>query len=269
MPYQTIVVKPDAIRIGSAKIEIGDDVNALSNLGAVRNVALQEQWETVTISGDNVGTIKKYIRNHIATLTFNWLELDLDSLSKIRGGIDEVSLVDAESVSVTDEILDWEPGKPIKLANKNGNGTAVSFLIIKKVEGGTESTLEVTDYFVYVGDGSNGEAGATYVVPITTVQDGVVKANYSYTPNAARILTTGGKIEIVPKVVRLTNVNEDGKKFRVTIYKATNSSGINLTLPADDADDVWNTPVTLEGSCDANRAVGQQLFEIYDEQSVA
>jgi len=269
MPYQTTVVKPDAIRIGSAKIEIGDDVNALGNLGAVRNVALQEQWETVTISGDNVGTIKKYIRNHIATLTFNWLELDLDSLSKIRGGIDKVSLVAAEPVSVTNETLDWEPGKPIKLANKNGNGTAVSSLVIKKVEGGSETALEEeTDYFVYVGDGSNGEAGATYVVPITE-QAGDVKANYSYTPNAARVLTTGGKIEIAPKVVRLTNVNEDGKKFQVTIYKATNSSGINLTLPADDADDVWNTPVTLEGSCDANRAVGQQLLEIYDEQSVA
>lgn len=266
MPYQTQVIKPEAIRIGSAKIEVGDSEASLINLGAVRSVALQEQWEKVKITGDNVGTIKEFIKNHIATLTFNWLEIDLDSLAQLRGGIDNVSLIDAEPVSVTGEVLGtgWIVGKPIKLANKNGDGSRVSGITIKA---GVTTLSEGTDYNTYVGDGVNGEKGATYIVPVSE-QSEVLTAGYSYTPNAARMLTTGGKTEISPKVVRLTNINQDGKKFEVTIYKASNASGINLTLPADDADDVWNTPVTIEGACDAGRSVGDQLFRIVDEQSV-
>lgn len=264
--YQTQVIRPEAVRIGSAKIEVGNSEAALMNLGSLRSVQLQEQWERVTINGDNVGRIKEFIRNHIATLTFNWLELDLESAQKFRGGIDIYSTVAGTPVSVTDEALGiWTQGQPIKLGHKNGSGSIVTGIAIKA--GG--SALEAgTDYQTYVGDGSNGESGATYIVPITA-QTLTITADYTYTPNAAKQITTGGRTEISPNVVRVTNVNEDGKKLEVTIFKSYSTSGINLTLPSDDADDIWATPVNIEGVCDASRAAGAQLMRIVDEQSVA
>jgi hypothetical protein len=268
MPYQTTVQKADAIRIGSAKIEIGDTVEALINLGAVRNVVSQESWELVKVMGDNVGEIKKFIKNHINTVTFNWAELDLTNLNAIRGGIDTYSTVAAAPVAGAEQVIPanaWAYKKFIKIEHQNGDGSAIT---VNSVTGGTDGALvENTDY--YVGQNSIGEYGI-YVIDSATVTttNQILTINYDYTPNASKVLKTGGKVEIAPKVVRLTNVNEDGKKFQITIYKASNSSGINLTLPADDADDIWLTPVTLEGVCDASRTVGDQLMEIIDEQSV-
>ena len=267
MPYQTTVQKADAIRIGSAKIKVGDSTDALVDLGAVRNVVSQESWELVKVMGDNVGEIKKFIKNHINTITFNWLELDLANLNSIRGGLDDYSVVNGDPVTVEAEAhgTGWTVGKPFRLNYKNGDDTVVASITVKA---GESELIVDDDYKVFVGDGAVGTLGYTYITPLTA-QTGAITVDYTYTPNASKVLKTGGKVSIDPKVVRLTNVNEDGKKFQVTVYKATNSSGINLTLPADDADDIWLTPVTLEGVCDASRPTGDQLMEIIDEQSIA
>jgi hypothetical protein len=267
MPYQTTVQRPDAVRFGSMKIELGDSEAALIDVGALKDVVIQEQWELVKIIGGNVGEIKTKIKNHKAIVSFNWQEYDLEAANAIRGGIDTYTPVAAEAVPVTGEAhgTGWTVGTPIKLNHKNGANTEVAAITVK---GGGSALVADTDYSVYVADGSNGSLGYTYIVPLTA-QAGAITVDYTYTPNASKTLSTGGKVEIGYKVMRLTNTNEDGKKYEVTIYKASNANGINLNLPNDDDDGAWETPVTIEGVCDATRTVGDQLLKIVDQQSVA
>jgi hypothetical protein len=267
MPYQTTVQRADAVRYGSMKIEVGDTVGTLIDLGALKDVVKNEQWTLVKTIGGNVGEIKRRIKDHIVTFTFNWQEYDLEAANTIRGGIDTYTPVAASPVTVTGEAhgTGWTQGKPIKLTYKNGANTVVTSITVK---GGGSSLVANTDYRTYVGDGSNGSLGYTYIVPITA-QAGAITVDYTYTPNASKKLTTGGKIEIGYKVMRLTNTNEDGKTYQVTVYKAANANGININFPNDDDDAAWETPVTIEGVCDATRTAGDQLMEIIDEQSVA
>jgi hypothetical protein len=187
----------------------------------------------------------------------------------LRGGIDQYQTVAAAKVSGVVQTVasgDWAYNKFIKIGNQNGDGSAIT---VNSVAAGTDGALVAnTDY--YVGQNDEGQYGI-YIIDsakVTTVNQSLT-INYDYTPAASKTLTTGGLTEINPNVVRLTNTNAEGKKFEVTIFKASNTTGINLKLPSDDADDVWATPVTLEGVCDAARLAGAQLLKIVDEQSVA
>lgn len=68
--------------------------------------------------------------------------------------------------------------------------------------------------------------------------------------------------------MRITNTNEFGKEFRITIFAAEVEGGINLELPSDEDEDPAMTEIRLEGSCDEKRTIGEQLFVIEDEQTV-
>lgn len=266
MPYQTTVQRPDAVRFGSMKIEIGNSEAALINLGALKDVVLQEQWELVKVIGGNVGEIGRHIKNHIVNVSFNWQEYDVEAANNVRGGLDSYSVVAGDPVAVTGEAhgTGWTQGKPIKLNYKNGANTIVTSITVKA---GGSSLVANTDYRTYVSDGSNGSLGYTYIVPITA-QTLAITVDYTYTPNAAKVSKTGGKVEIGYKVMKLTNTNEDSKEYSVTLYKAANSNGFTFNFPNDDDDGAWETPVTIEGVCDATRAIGDQLMKVEDQQSI-
>ena len=89
---------------------------------------------------------------------------------------------------------------------------------------------------------------------------------HSQSAGVAETLKSGGLTTIDALQARVTNTNENDEEFRITIYKASNSKGIELALNADDADDPNMIAVELKGSCDVDRSPGDQLFEIYNEQ---
>ena len=91
---------------------------------------------------------------------------------------------------------------------------------------------------------------------------------YEYEPAASRTLSSGGYQTINPRLVRVTNENEEGNIFRITVFKAEVEEGINITLPPDDGEDPAMVPIKLEGTTDSNRPIGDRLFEIYDAQNV-
>ena len=43
--YQTTVQKPNTIRFGSAKIEVGEDVDNLTNIGVATGIEFTEEFE--------------------------------------------------------------------------------------------------------------------------------------------------------------------------------------------------------------------------------
>lgn len=182
----TTVQRPDSIRFGSAKFEVGEDVESLVDLGAMNDVEFQETWEVKTVEADNVGVIKEFVANHRAVLAGDLLEINLETLAMLRGGMDKMEEVEA--------------------------------------------------------------------------QDG---------KKAAIKLLSGGFSTLQPRVVRVTNLDEQGREFRITVFKATTQNGITINFPGAEDDDPAITPIEMSGSVDAAREIGEQLFEIYDEQGIA
>lgn len=262
---QTTVQNSRTLRFGSGLVEVGDDINALVNLGAMRGIIFQESWENVEVESDNAGKVSLGITNHVAGISGELMEINLTNLHNLRGGIDNYENIPGELVQGVEQVVaqgSWTTDKFIKIVNQNGDGSPIT---INSITGTTteELTPEV-DYFL-----AQNEFGEYGII----VQDGVatnqaLTINYDYTPNAAVKLSSGGKTVISPKVVRVTNINEFGKKFQITIFKAKNQEGINIEFPADSSGEVATCPITLQGEVDATREVGSQLFEIYDEQSV-
>jgi hypothetical protein len=264
---QTQVYDSGAIRIGSAKLEVGETVDSLVDLGAMNDVQFQESYTIVKIMAGNVGQIKKKIKDHQATVSGNWLEPNLTRLNLMRG-IDNYSTVAGTPVSAgTQTVLagEWAMKQFIPFAGKNADGTVPTSISVAASTSG--ALTEDTDYTI--GQNEKGDWGIiiTNDTKVTTENQNITITS-SYTPAAAKVLKTGGNTVLESRVVRLTNTNEEGKIFRITVYKAEAEQGISLPFPNDDADDPMATHVSLTGSCDTTRAAGDQLFEIYDEQGI-
>lgn len=263
--YQTAAQHINTIRFGSAKIEIGEDVSSLINLGLAEKIEFTEDFKPRVVKPDNGPELQKGVTGHSATVKFDLWEINLQNLSIMRGGMDSLSSVSGSSVSVTGEIHVLTGIEGARLSHKNGNGTVVTSVSVKN--GSDNAAVQNTDYVLYID-----EEGYTCIARVSAstvlTSGGTAKINYTYTPYSSVSLTTGGLDTVSPRVVRLTNTDSNGKVFRITVYAAKNQSGIEIKLPADDDDTPQAASCELKGTLDVTRSAGDQLFEIYDEQGV-
>jgi len=263
--YQTSAQKTNSIRFGSAKIEVGKTVETLIDLGLATSVEFTEEYEPITLKPDNGPEFIVGIKEHTATVKFEMWELDLGNLDLIRGGIDSYDTVDGilDTATAEEHVLTGVEGA--RLNFKNGDGTLVNITVAKNEAGTTVE--QNTDYIAYLDS-----AGYTCIARVsesTALTDGdTIKVSYEYTPAKSIKLSTGGLNTVNPRVVRLTNTNSLDKKFQITVYAAKNQGGIELQLPADDADEPLKPTIELRGIVDPTRVAGDQLFEILDEQGV-
>lgn len=267
MSYQTTVQDSKTIRVGGGKFEVGDDVGSLVNLGAMNGITFTESWERDKFSINNVAPWYGPLKNHEAGLAGDLVEINLEKLSNLRGGIDNYSTVAGTLVSGATQTVtsgSWNFNDFIKIENQNGDGSAIT---VNSVTGGTDGLLTANDDY-YVGKNENGEYGIFVLDGITaTTESQDLTINYDYTPAVAKVLKSGGKTTISPKVVRVTNTDENGKIFRITVFKASVNEGITIELQSDDSGDFAVTPINLVGVIDDTRTAGEQLFELWDEQS--
>lgn len=257
MSKQTTIQVPSAIRIGSVKVLVGNDSASLVDIGALRNPVFKSLAENQVVKFDNVADLTKFVLGKRFQVTFDLAEIKFDNLSVLDGGILNLATVAASPVTVTGEAkgTGWVVGKPIKLNNKNGANTIVGSIVIKAA--GTPLTL-TTNYVTYVGDGTNGELGATYITPVTA-SAAVITADYSYTPNASKKLTFNDSGTKTLKYMRLVNTDNNGKEFRVDIQNGTNFAPLSVDFAGDAQDDVAILPVDFQGD----------IVEWVDEQQTA
>lgn len=260
---QTTVQNPGAIRFGSGKLEVGTSVASLVDIGAVRNAVFREEWEEVEVKSDNAGVVKVGIKEHVAFIECDMMEVNFANLNTIRGGLDTYAAVAGTPVNVENEAHTLTGTASVRLNHRNGNGTEVSNIVV--TDASSNAAVRNTDYVIAVDS-----AGYTTIARVSgssVISDGEgVLVDYTYTPNSAVTLKSGGKTSIADRVVRITNTDENGKLFRITLHKATVNEGQNIEFPADDGDDPAMPKLTMKGVLDVNRTVGDQLFEIYDEQ---
>ncbi len=261
--YQSAVQNINAIKFGSAKIEVGETVGTLVNLGVATGIEFEETFTPIILRPDNAPEIQVGVREHYATVRFELWEIVLSNLNLIRGGIDTYSTTAATPVSVTDEAHTLNGTDFVRLDYKSGDGSEVTSITV--TDASSNAAVRNTDYVIAVDP--DGWTCIARIAASSVITDGEgVLVDYTYTPLASNTLTSGGKNTINPRVVRLTNTNAAGKVFRVTVYAAKNQNGITLTLPADDSEDVVQPQIELRGVVDTSRTAGDQLFEIYNEQ---
>lgn len=262
---QTSVQESRSIRFGSAVLEVGPSVDALVNFGALRNVVFGESFTKVQIRSDNADIIAERIKEHACQVTADLMEISIKNLSMMRGTLDDVQTIPGVETPITDESLALRGLVPAVLGKRNASGAVATAISVG--DGDTTTYTEGTDYVVGLTPG-----GDTTISRVdgSTIPDGqTVAVAYTVTPAAATVMKTGGKYALSTNVVRLTNFDEEGRRFMVTVFKASAGTGINLPFAADDADDPMLTSIQLDGTPDTQRARGEQLFEIYDEQGAA
>lgn len=261
---QTTVQHPETIRFGSGRLEIGKSLDSLVDVGALTGVHFtHDLGDKVTITSDNAGVILERAGTQTAQVEANLMEINLDTLAVYMGGVSKLETVAGSHQTVTNEEHTLKGTTFIRLDHRMGEGNAVTIDSVKK-KGGS-AAVEGTDYVVALD--SDGYTCIARKSGSSVITDGsVVQVSYKYTPAAYKRLSFGGLQQLDAAVARITNFDSLGREFSITVYKATADSGIEIEFQADDADETDVVPITLVGTEDTSRAVGDQLFVIEDHQ---
>lgn len=261
---QTTVQHPETIRFGSGRLEIGKSLDSLVDVGALTGVHFtHELGDKVTITSDNAGVIIERAGTQTAKVEANLMEINLDTLAVYMGGVSKLETVAGSQQTVTNEEHTLKGTTFIRLDHRMSDGNAVTINSVKK-KGGS-AAVEDTDYVVAID--SDGYTCIARKSSSSVITDGsVVQVSYKYTPAAYKRLSFGGLQQLDAAVARITNYDSLGREFSITVYKATADSGIEIEFQADDADETDVVPITLVGTEDTSRAVGDQLFVIEDHQ---
>lgn len=261
---QTTVQHPETIRFGSGRLEIGKSLDSLVDVGALTGVHFtHDLGDKVTITSDNAGVVLERAGTQTAQVEANFMEINLDTLAVYMSGVSKLETVASSQQTVTNEEHTLKGTTFIRLDHRMGDGNAVTIDSVKK-KGGS-AAVEDTDYVVALD--SDGYTCIARKSGSSVIADGsVVQVSYKYTPAAYKRLSFGGLQQLDAAVARITNYDSLGREFSITVYKATADSGIEIEFQADDADETDVVPITLVGTEDTSRAVGDQLFVIEDHQ---
>lgn len=261
---QTTVQHPETIRFGSGRLEIGKSLDSLVDVGALTGVHFtHDLGDKVIITSDNAGVVLERAGTQTAKVEANLMEINLDTLAVYMGGVSKLETVAGTQQTVNNEEHTLKGTTFIRLDHRMSDGNAVTIDSVKK-KGGS-AAVEDTDYVVAID--SDGYTCIARKSGSSVITDGsVVQVSYKYTPAAYKRLSFGGLQQLDAAVARITNYDSLGREFSITVYKATADSGIEIEFQADDADETDVVPITLVGTEDTSRAVGDQLFVIEDHQ---
>lgn len=259
MSRQTTIQVAEAIRKGSVRVLVGDDFSNLVDIGALRDPIFNSLAENQEIEFDNVDSLKKFVKGKKVQVTFNLAEINFDNLAVLDSGLISLSTVAGVLVSGAEQLEvsgAWNFNQFIKILNQNGDGSAIT---VNSVTGATDGALvEDTDF--YVTQNEAGEYGIMIIdsVGVTTIAQNIT-IDYDYTPNASKKITFNESGNKTLKAMRLINIDENDKQFRIDIENGTNFAPISIDFAGDIEDNVAVMPVDFQGD----------LVEWIDEQETA
>lgn len=247
-----------SIRKGSVRVLIGDAVNSLVDIGALRNPVFTSLVENQSIEFDNTDPLRKFVKGERVQVTFDLAEINLETIKKLDDGIMNLTTVPGTIVNNANQVVAsgaWNFEEFIAIENQNGDGTAVN---VDSVTGGVDGALTVdVDYNVINVNGVFGIILHNTGSPGVSTLNQSITIVYDYTPNASRKLSFNDMGNKVLKYMRLINTDENGKVFQIDINEGTNFAPMSVDFAGDEEDDVAILPVDFQG----------KLVEIIDEQN--
>lgn len=127
---QTTIQNQDAIRTGSAKIEISANGTVWKDLGALRKIIVKELGKTDVIKFDNVQEIKKFSDGDKFSIAFDMAEINWQVLEMMKDGQVNATTnagVDTRVVFASGGKL---IGKFVRLTNTNSAGEDLTINMI-------------------------------------------------------------------------------------------------------------------------------------------
>lgn len=240
-----------ALLIEHGNIEVGDDAGSLVDLGAVRNVRFTGRQERTKVDSDNRGTIINKIRM-TGVIDFELMEVGhMPNLEQLFKGLVTRTTQAGTLQSGVDQVVAsgaWIYDKLIELENQNND---LSKPTINSVTLGTDGAIVLNTDYAIGQDAGSGRWGILIRDSVTvTTEAQSVTINYDYTPAAAQVLTGGTSKTATPRYVKITGPSEDDSTIEriVTLDAAVAASDMLIAfLDVENAGDVGNMPVTLEG----------------------
>jgi hypothetical protein len=251
---QTEIQKPGAIRSGSIVLEVGPTLQTLVNVGALRDITLNQTGETQDIEFDNADKLRKFINGDQFALGATLAEIDWGNIGIMNDGQVNITSTPGSAVNGATQLvptLEWAFDRVIELDGQNADGSAPT---INSVTGSSDGAT--SDYTVVkLPNGKWGVSITSGGALSTENQD--VTIDTDYTPAALRTVTFNQNGRLVEKFMRITNTDENGRTQVFILSGVTNVSPIELDFAGDEEADVATLPVSLEG----------RLVRIEDQQS--
>lgn len=198
------------------------------------------------IIADDTGTIYKASRpSSVATAT--WYESGNEDARALVVGRAKVAVAGASTPVVGEAYgtapASWVLGQPIAVTNKNGDNTSVTAITVKIA---AASKVLNTDYRVYVGNGTNGTLGVTYIVPLT-VGAGAITFDYTYVPYASAYSSIPSTVSSLARlVVKIVTVADTlGKVQEEYLVDASLSGAITDSFLDPANNDIEGSQVEL------------------------
>lgn len=256
---QTTIQDISTIRKGSVRVLVGPDFSSLVDIGALRDVGSESMAEKQSIEFDNVDPLKKFVNGRKFHATFTLAEINFDNLKALDPAFINIQTTPATIVNNATQLVvsgKWNYDQFIEIEHQNGNGSALN---IDSVVGATTGALVADDDFHVI------EVNGKYGIVIHDTGSPEIPLNqnvtitYDYTPNAGKSMSfnDSGNAELV--CMRLINVNEDNKEFRIDVENGVNMIPLAIDYAGDNEDDVATMQIDFQGD----------LVEFYDEQQVS
>lgn len=248
---QTTIQNDDAIRYGSAKLEIGASLAALTNVGAIRGLTFEHRGENIEIEFDNTDPIKFFKQGTRASIMFTLYETDMSIIDLTDDGLVNVTSTAATPVSNAAQTIasgNWSYNQWTELTYQHYSGGVIAAPTVT-VEAGVDNTLvEDTDFFI--GLNAAGDKYGIVFVDSTTIttegQDMVLEIDY--TPRASQTMTFNATGKKTTKYARITNTASDGTTYIITMNDVTNIKPLSMPFPSDDSDDpILGIEMELQG----------------------
>lgn len=140
MVNQTTVTHAESLWFGSAEFEVGtsvtdvptgeDTLEGAVNLGGMNNITVNEKWTEVKVRLDNAGEVKRYIKDHMMTISGEMAEANLTNLNILRGGIDILTATSSGDKLTSGGNVEVA-AVAARITNTNEDGKKISFTLKK------------------------------------------------------------------------------------------------------------------------------------------
>lgn len=272
MPNQTTkksyVYFPDGAKV---EVKTRSDVEYI-DVGAISSAVTNTlNWTESAVETANAGALDTRISKMEMAGGFTLINFDLDAIAKMSGGA--FSVESTPGTALTDKTAkipaNWEKHVVYPLVLEDAE--RVRFAAAPTVASVTaESALEAGAYAVVKCDDSSSGYGIMFLDDAQKTH-AVTVAISTVTPVASRCIVGGSSTFVLqPYSMRITHVDDNGKKRRLELFCVySNSGGFQFNFKGANEDGVEEMPITFTSKIDTSRDNGKQLFSWLIEDGAA
>jgi hypothetical protein len=284
MPIQTTVSGKIFFPDG-AKVQVKESgASSYTDIGALNSaVTTTIEYTENQVTTANAGKTEKQLREMVANGSFTLINLDLENINRLGGGLFErveqtgTLVADADITDQTiDGFTDFQPIHLEPVETSSGDTLKFStFPTLTSVSGDTSGALaEGDDYFIIVD--SNSPSGySIYFDSSGTATVGTsetITVDFGdITPVSRETLYAGSSTKVLNAyALKFTHTDSNGKIREVELFSVdTNSGGFQFNFKGANEDGVEEMPIAFTGRLDTSLTDGRQLIKIVQDSGAA